>query len=238
MEPMIRLENITKYYGDNVAVSNLSIDVNDGDGCIIIGPSGCGKTTTLRMINHLIKPSAGSIFINGQDTLEMKPEKLRQSIGYAIQSVGLFPHMTVASNIAIVPRLLHWPKDRIDNRIEELLNLVNLKPSEYWHKYPSQLSGGEAQRVGVTRALAADPPIVLMDEPSMGLSPVMEEEIARIIRTINSRGISVLLVEQNAAMALRLANRGYVIETGTIVLCDGCRELMNNENVKKAYLGG
>ena len=218
MEPMIRLDNITKYYGDNVAVNNLSMDIADGDVCIIIGPSGCGKTTTLRMINYLIKPTSGSIFINGQDTLDMKPEKLRQSIGYAIQSVGLFPHMTVASNIAIVPRLLHWPKDRIDNRIEELLNLVNLNPLEYWHKYPSQLSGGEAQRVGVARALAADPPILLMDEPFGAVDPLTRERLqAQFVRIQEEVKKTVIMVTHDLDEAIRLADRIAIMESGKLV---------------------
>ena len=143
---MIRLEQVTKYYGDTIAVDDLSLEINEGEVCVLIGPSGCGKTTTLRIINRLIEPTSGHIFINGIDTSELKPEQLRRSTGYAIQSVGLFPHMTVAANIATVPELLHWEKSRIATRIEELLTRVGLNPTEYAQKYPNQLSGGETQR--------------------------------------------------------------------------------------------
>jgi len=137
---MIRLEKVTKRYGDMAAVNELSIEIITGDVCVIIGPSGCGKTTTLRMTNRLIEPTSGRIFVNGRDIQAANPEQLRRSIGYAIQSVGLFPHMTVAANIAIVPELLHWEKNLIIRRVEELLELVGLNPAEHASKYPSQLS--------------------------------------------------------------------------------------------------
>ena len=174
---MIRLEQVTKSYAETMAVNELSLEINKGEVCVLIGPSGCGKTTTLRMINRLIEPSAGCILINGQDTSRVKAEKLRLSIGYAIQSVGLFPHMTVSDNVAVVPQLLHWEKSRITRRVEELLGLVGLNPAQYTMKYPSQLSGGEAQRIGVARALAADPPIMLMDEPFGAVDPLTRERL-------------------------------------------------------------
>ncbi|MFC2072492.1 betaine/proline/choline family ABC transporter ATP-binding protein [Chloroflexota bacterium] len=218
MEPMIRLSDVTKHYGDTIAVDHLSLEVRDGEVCIIIGPSGCGKTTTLRMINHLIKPSSGSIFINSQNTLEIKPETLRQSIGYAIQSVGLFPHMTVAANIAVVPRLLHWPKERINTRIEELMILVNLNPSEYLNKYPSQLSGGEAQRIGVARALAADPPILLMDEPFGAVDPLTRERLqAQFARIQQELKKTIIMVTHDLDEAIRLADRIAIMESGKLV---------------------
>ena len=218
---MIRLENLTKYYGDAIAVNGLSLEVNEGEVCVLIGPSGCGKTTSLRMINRLIEPTSGRIFIDGRDTTEIKPEQLRRFIGYAIQSVGLFPHMTVAANIAVVPELLHWEKNRITERTQELLTLVGLNPIEYAKKYPSQLSGGEAQRIGVARALAADPPILLMDEPFGALDPLTRERLqAQFARIQQELKKSVILVTHDLDEAIRLADRIAIMESGKLVQYD------------------
>jgi osmoprotectant transport system ATP-binding protein len=218
---MIRLEEVTKIYGETTAVNNLSLEVNEGEVCILIGPSGCGKTTTLRMINRLIEPTAGHIFIDGQDTSRIKAEKLRQSIGYAIQSVGLFPHMTVADNIAVVPELLHWKKDRINSRIGELLTLVNLNPVEYAAKYPGQLSGGEAQRIGVARALAADPPILLMDEPFGAVDPLTRERLQdQFVRIQQELKKTVIMVTHDLDEAIRLADRVAIMQAGRLVQYD------------------
>ncbi|MFC1952172.1 ABC transporter ATP-binding protein [Chloroflexota bacterium] len=229
MEPMIRLEKVSKSYGDTSAVTDLSLAVNDGEVCIIIGPSGCGKTTTLRMINRLIEPSAGHIFINDQDTYNIRPEKLRQSIGYAIQSVGLFPHMTVAANIAVVPQLLHWSKDHIESRITELLTLVSLDPAEYGSKYPGQLSGGESQRIGVARALAADPPILLMDEPFGAVDPLTRERLqTQFIQIQQSLHKTVILVTHDLDEAIRLADRIAIMESGRLVQYDTPEVILTN----------
>ncbi len=218
---MIRLEQVTKRYGDTVAVNDLSLEVSKGELCVLIGPSGCGKTTTLRMINRLIKPSAGSIFINGQDTAGIDAEKLRLSIGYAIQSVGLFPHMTVSDNIAVVPQLLHWEKSRIARRVEQLLELVGLKPSEYARKYPNQLSGGEAQRIGVARALAADPPIMLMDEPFGAVDPLTRERLqTQFVQIQQEVKKTIVLVTHDLDEAIRLADRIAIMESGRLVQYD------------------
>ena len=218
---MINLESITKYYGNKLAVDNLSFNVNGGEVCVLIGPSGCGKTTTLRMINRLIEPSSGQIFVNGHDTSQSKPEELRKSIGYAIQSVGLFPHMTVADNIAVVPELLHWEKNRVSTRIEELLVLVGLNPVEYARKYPSQLSGGEAQRIGVARALAADPPILLMDEPFGAVDPLTRERLqAQFIRIQQEIKKTIILVTHDLDEAIRLADRIVIMEAGKLAQYD------------------
>ena len=220
-KPVIRLENIVKRYGDTVAVDDLSIEVGKGEVCVLIGPSGCGKTTTLRMINRLIQPTSGHIFINGKDTTEIKPELLRRSIGYAIQSVGLFPHMTVAANIAVVPELLHWEKSPIASRVEELLKLVNLDPAEYAHKFPNQLSGGEAQRIGVARALAADPPILLMDEPFGAVDPLTRERLqAQFVRIQQELKKTVIMVTHDLDEAIRLADRIAIMESGRLVQYD------------------
>jgi osmoprotectant transport system ATP-binding protein len=218
---MICLEYVAKTYGDTLAVNDLSLEVGEGEVCVLIGPSGCGKTTTLRMINRLIEPTAGRIFVDGKDTREIKPERLRQSIGYAIQSVGLFPHMTVATNIATVPELLHWQRSRIADRIKELLILVGLNPTEYAQKYPSQLSGGEAQRIGVARALAADPPILLMDEPFGAVDPLTRERLqAQFVRIQQELKKTVMLVTHDLDEAIRLADRIAIMESGKLVQYD------------------
>ncbi|MDZ4180902.1 MAG: ATP-binding cassette domain-containing protein, partial [Coriobacteriia bacterium] len=162
---MIDLQGVTKRYGDQIAVDDLDLSIADGEFVVLLGPSGCGKTTTLRAINRMVDIDAGVIRIDGIDVRDRHPDELRRHIGYGIQSVGLFPHMTVARNIATVPRLLGWDAARIAERTDEMLQLVGLAPEQYAGKRPRELSGGEAQRVGVARALAADPPVLLMDEP-------------------------------------------------------------------------
>ena len=218
---MILLKNVAKYYGDVVAVNDLSLEVRAGEVCVLIGPSGCGKTTTLRMINRLIEPTSGHILVNDRDATQTRPEQLRRTIGYAIQSVGLFPHMTVAANIATVPELLHWEKGRVSRRIEELLRLVNLNPAEYASKYPSQLSGGEAQRIGVSRALAADPPILLMDEPFGAVDPLTREKLqAQFIRIQQELKKTIILVTHDLDEAIRLADRIAIMNSGKLVQYD------------------
>jgi len=218
---MIRLEQVSKRYGDTIAVNGLSLEVGQGEVCVLVGPSGCGKTTTLRLINRLVEPTAGKIFINGQDITRVKPEALRRTIGYAIQNVGLFPHMTVAANISVVPELLHWKKERITSRVEELLRLVGLDLSGYGGKYPSQLSGGEAQRVGVARALAADPPILLMDEPFGAVDPMTRDKLqAQFLRIQQHLKKSVLLVTHDLDEAIRLADRIAIMQSGKLLQYD------------------
>ncbi|MFC2038837.1 betaine/proline/choline family ABC transporter ATP-binding protein [Chloroflexota bacterium] len=226
---MIRLENVTRKYGETTAVNGLSIEINEGEVCVLIGPSGCGKTTTLRMVNRLIEPTSGSIFIDNRDTGGIRPEQLRRTIGYAIQSVGLFPHMTVASNIAVVPRLLNWEKEAVENRVEELLRLVNLDPGEYSLKYPGQLSGGEAQRIGVARALAADPPILLMDEPFGAVDPLTRERLqAQFIRIQDELKKTVILVTHDLDEAIRLADRIAIMDSGKLVQYDTPEIILSN----------
>ncbi len=218
---MITLERVNKRYGETVAVSELSLEIGEGEVCILIGPSGCGKTTTLRMMNRLVRPTSGRILIDGKDTSRISPEKLRLSIGYAIQSVGLFPHLTVSQNISVVPQLLHWEKGRVRQRIEELLELVGLDATEYSHKYPSQLSGGEAQRIGVARALAADPPIMLMDEPFGAVDPLTRERLqAQFLRIQQEVKKTIVLVTHDLDEAIRLADRIAIMESGRLVQYD------------------
>ncbi|MEH7083143.1 ATP-binding cassette domain-containing protein, partial [Neobacillus drentensis] len=162
---MIRFENVNKVYGDVQTLFNLSFEVQKGELVALIGPSGCGKTTTLRMINRLIDPNSGKILIDGQDISKTDPVELRRNIGYVIQQVGLLPHMTIGKNIGLVPKLKGKKLEEYSNRIDELLHMVGLEPKIFRNRYPSELSGGQQQRVGVIRALAAEPPIILMDEP-------------------------------------------------------------------------
>ncbi len=175
---MIRLETVSKQFaGGSNAVRDLSLEIADGQTCVLIGPSGCGKTTTLRMINRLLDPDSGRVLVDGVDTRGVDPAALRLKMGYVIQQTGLFPHMTVGENVGTVPRLWRWDKKRIERRVDELLDLVGLAPAEYRDRYPHQLSGGQRQRVGFARALAADPPILLMDEPFGAVDRITRERL-------------------------------------------------------------
>src|SRR6202042_565552 len=175
---MISLDAVTKHYDNGpAAVDGLTLEVVDGELCVLVGPSGCGKTTTLRMINRLIEPSGGRILIDGTDVLKMAPVELRRGIGYVIQQGGLFPHRRVADNVATVPRLLGWDKARVEVRGRELLELVGLDPVRYARRFPHELSGGERQRVGVARALGGDPPVLLMDEPFGAVDPITRQRL-------------------------------------------------------------
>lgn len=224
---MIELSNVSKLFGQTQAVDDISLTVQTGELCVLVGTSGCGKSTTLRMINRLIPHSAGSIRIDGRNIEQIDPQQLRRGIGYAIQSTGLFPHWTVARNIAVVPRLLGWPAERVRQRVEELLQLLELAPAEFADKYPSQLSGGQAQRVGVARALAGDPDILLMDEPFGALDPITREslqnELLRIQQQVRK---TIVFVTHDMDEALKLANRIVVMDKGRIVQQDSPQALL------------
>jgi osmoprotectant transport system ATP-binding protein len=214
---MIEIDGVTKRYGERRVVDRLSLTVPAGDFCVLLGSSGCGKSTTLRMINRLIAADSGSIRVAGEDIRSVPAEALRRRIGYAIQSIGLFPHWTVEDNIATVPRLLKWPQSRLRDRVTELLELLRLEPETYRGKYPHQLSGGEQQRVGVARALAADPELLLMDEPFAAVDPItrdaLQAELARIHReTIKT----IVFVTHDIEEALRLATQIAVMHEGRI----------------------
>ena len=230
---MITLESLTKRYGDHLAVDGLTLDVPEGEVAVLIGPSGCGKTTTLRMINRLIEPTSGRILIGGVDASTLKVEELRRGIGYVIQSVGLFPHLTVAENIATVPKMLGWKNDRTAARATELLDLVGLDPTQYAGKYPRQLSGGEAQRVGVARALAADPPVLLMDEPFGAVDPLnrdrLQGEFARIQRELRK---TVIFVTHDVDEAIRLADRIALMRDGKLQQYDVPEALLDHPGNK------
>jgi osmoprotectant transport system ATP-binding protein len=215
---MIEIDEVSKSYGDRRIVDHLSLTVAAGALCVLLGSSGCGKSTTLRMINRLIPIDSGSIRVGGEDVMQVPAEALRRRIGYAIQSIGLFPHWTVEDNIATVPRLLKWPKVRVRDRVTELLELFRLDPATYRGKYPHQLSGGEQQRVGVARALAADPELLLMDEPFAAVDPItrdaLQAEVARIHR---ATGKTIVFVTHDIEEALRLATVIAIMDSGRIV---------------------
>lgn len=214
---MIVLEHLSKRYDGRDAVVDLNLEIPDGDVAVLIGPSGCGKTTTLRMINRLVEPSGGCVLIDGVDVATLKPEELRRHIGYAIQSVGLFPHLTVAQNIATVPKLLGWKADRIESRVAELLDLIGLAPGEYADKYPRQLSGGEAQRIGVARALAADPPVLLMDEPFGAVDPLNRDRLqAEFLKVQRALKKTVVFVTHDVDEAIRLADKIALMRDGRL----------------------
>ncbi len=201
--------------GVMAAVDNLSLSVAPGEVCILVGPSGCGKTTTLKMVNRLVDPSAGQILIDGEDIAGVDPVALRRRIGYVIQQIGLFPHRTIAENVATVPRLLRWDEGRIRGRVDELLTLIGLDPGRVRDRYPGQLSGGERQRVGVARAMAAEPPLMLMDEPFGAVDPIvrarLQDEFLRLQRT---QGTTVLFVTHDIDEAIKMGTRIAVMQQG------------------------
>ena len=226
---MIQLVEVTKKFGDSVAVQGVSLTVEQGQVCVLIGPSGSGKTTLLRMVNRLIEPTSGTILLDGKDNAAVKPEILRRSIGYAIQNVGLFPHMTVAANIAVVPDLLGWGRKRIESRTGELLELVGLDPAKYSKKYPGELSGGEAQRIGVARALAGDPPVLLMDEPFGAVDPLTRQKLQLEFSNIHKKlKKTVILVTHDMDEAIRLADKIAIIKSGSLVQYDTPEAILAN----------
>jgi osmoprotectant transport system ATP-binding protein len=213
---MIRLVGVGKTYDDGtVAVQDLDLDVPAGSMVVLVGPSGCGKSTTLKMVNRLIEPSHGRIFLEGEDITHGDPVALRRRIGYVIQQVGLFPHQTIRTNVATVPSLLGWDRKRAQQRAEELLDLVGLDPQQYGGRFPHQLSGGQRQRVGVARALAADPPVLLMDEPFGAVDPIvrtrLQDEFLRLQRDL---GKTVMMVTHDIDEAVRLGDRVAVFAQG------------------------
>ncbi|MFF7549092.1 ABC transporter ATP-binding protein [Streptomyces canus] len=210
----IQLENLTKRYpgSPRPAVDNVTMDIRAGELVVFVGASGCGKSTTLKMINRLIEPTGGRIRINGDDVTDIDPVKLRRKVGYAIQSAGLFPHMTVAQNIALVPKMTGWGRGRIKDRVEELLDLVGLDPGEFQGRYPRGLSGGQQQRVGMARALAADPPVLLMDEPFGAVDPVTRDHLQdELIRLQHELHKTIVFVTHDFDEAIKLGDRIAVL---------------------------
>ncbi|WP_459545691.1 ABC transporter ATP-binding protein [Nocardia sp. X0981] len=217
----IVLDTVTKRYPGQAepAVDGVSLTIPAGEIVVLVGPSGCGKTTTMRMINRLVEPTSGTVTIDGRDAASIDPDRLRRRIGYSIQQAGLFPHMTVAKNIATVPGLIGWDRKRIAARTDEMLELVGLDPGTYRHRYPRQLSGGQQQRVGVARALAADPPVLLMDEPFGAVDPItrgaLQDELVRLQARLRK---TIVFVTHDFTEAVKLGDRIAVLGKGSRVL--------------------
>ena len=217
-DPMIRLERLTKTFPGQArpAVEALDMDIAAGEIVVLVGPSGCGKTTTMRLINRLIEPTSGRIFLEGDEVTKVNPDQLRRRIGYVIQQVGLFPHQTIADNIATVPRMLGWDEQRIRARVDELLALVGLEPATYRGRYPKHLSGGQRQRAGVARALSADPPVMLMDEPFGAIDPItrdrLQNEFLRLQETIRK---TIIFVTHDIDEAIKMGDRLAILREGS-----------------------
>ncbi len=227
---MIIFDNVSKMYSnDHVAVKALNVEIKKGEFFVIIGPSGCGKTTLLKMINRLIPLTEGTIWINGKRVSDYNIHELRWSIGYVLQQIALFPHMTIEENIAIVPELKKWSKTKIQKRVDELLELVGLEPEKYRQRKPKELSGGEQQRVGVIRALAADPEIILMDEPFSALDPIsrtkLQDDLLDMQRKIQK---TIVFVSHDMQEALKLGDRLCVMKDGEIVQIGSPQEMVKN----------
>ncbi len=218
---VVELEHLTKRYGPSSsrpAVDDLSLTIPAGEICVLVGPSGCGKTTTMKMINRLVEPTSGRVLIDGEDVTKLPAVELRRRIGYVIQQVGLFPHLTVAENVAVVPRLLRWPSSRVRERVDELLDVIGLEPSSYRERYPAELSGGERQRVGVARALAADPPVMLMDEPFGAVDPIRRDRLQNEFLRLQSRvRKTIVFVTHDVDEAIKMADRIAILQIGGIL---------------------
>lgn len=214
---MIKVERVEKYFGKTKAVDKISFEISEAENVVLLGTSGCGKTTTLRMINRLIEISSGSIYVAGKNIKEVSPEDLRRNIGYVLQHNGLFPHYTIAENIAVVPNLLQWPKNKIAKRVSELLEQLSL-PQEYLSLYPTQLSGGQQQRVGLARALAADPPVLLMDEPFGALDAVTRGNITKEFSQLEVlKKKTIVLVTHDIREAFDMGDKILLMDKGRIV---------------------
>ncbi|SDM68228.1 osmoprotectant transport system ATP-binding protein [Franzmannia pantelleriensis] len=228
---MIRLDSLTKVFdtpkGAVVAADHISMEVPAGEICILLGPSGCGKTTTLKMINRIVRPTSGKVFINGDDTTGMDTQTLRRNIGYVIQQIGLFPNMTIEENITVVPRLLGWDKARYRERARELMAMIALEPDAFLKRYPSELSGGQQQRIGVARALAADPPVMLMDEPFGAIDPinraVIQDEFLKMQQALNK---TIMFVSHDIDEAIKMGDRIAIFREGRLVQYDTPDDLL------------
>ncbi len=225
---MIAFEGVTKTYGGLAAMDNVSISIGDGEFCALLGPSGAGKSTALRLVNRLIEPDGGRVLVGDADVAGLDPVALRRRLGYVIQSVGLFPHWTVAENIGTVPRLLRWTASRTAERTDELMQLVGLEPAVFRNRHPAQLSGGQQQRVGVARALAADPEVLLMDEPFGALDVVTRTALQDEMAAIHAAtGKTILMVTHDVDEAIRLASRIVIMEGGRVVQNAPPREILS-----------
>ena len=230
---MLQLKNLTKTFGEgedsHLAVNNVNLDVQQGEFVVLIGPSGCGKTTTLKMINGLEVPTSGDILIHGVSTKDMNVVELRRNIGYVIQNVGLFPHMTIAENVGIVPKLKKMDKPTRQRRTTELLKMVNLDPEVYADRYPGELSGGQQQRIGVLRALAAEPDLILMDEPFGALDPITRDQLQEEMKNLQQRlKKTIVFVTHDMNEALKLADKIVLMRNGKIVQAASPKEMLTN----------
>ncbi|WP_312422469.1 ABC transporter ATP-binding protein [Anaerospora hongkongensis] len=237
---MIHFHDVSKMYGSFRAVHNVNLHIREGELVTLIGPSGSGKTTTMKMINRLIEPSGGTILINGKPVSEHNVVELRRNIGYVIQNIGLLPHMTLAENIAIVPKMQKWDKARYEARVDELLTLVGLNPAQYRNRYPAELSGGQQQRIGVIRALAADPAIVLMDEPFSALDPIsreqLQDEVLRLQQTLHK---TIVFVTHDIDEAIKMGDRICIMNQGQIVQIDTPENILRHpaDEFVSAFIG-
>lgn len=237
---MIKFQNVSKKYGSTTILNNISLEIKQGEFAVLIGPSGCGKTTTLKAINRLIEPDKGKIYIDDKEIRKENPVELRRKIGYVIQQIGLFPNMTVEQNITVVPKLLKYSKQECEDIVRELLSLVDMPYEENAHKFPSELSGGQQQRIGVLRALAASPPIVLMDEPFGALDPVTRDSLQEEIKLIQKKlKKTIVFVTHDMDEALRLADRIIFMNHGEIIQMATPEEMLQSpaDPIIKSFLG-
>ncbi len=239
---MINFEQIAKSYQAGVnAVSEFTLSIAEGELLAIIGPSGCGKTSVLKMLNRLVEPTSGRILLNGEDIRTLDPIALRRNMGYVIQQVGLFPHMNILENITVVPDIWGWPLEKQRTRAYELLELIDMNPSEFARRYPYQLSGGQQQRIGVLRALAADPAVILMDEPFGAVDPLTRTKLQQELKTLQTRlHKTILLVTHDIDEAFRLADRVLLMQGGRIVQLGRAAELLDHPVTPfvREYVGG
>lgn len=237
---MIKFENVCKNYGKEIIIDKLNLEIKQGQFVVLIGPSGCGKTTTLKMINRLIEPNNGKVYVDNKDIEKTNAVELRRTIGYVIQQIGLFPNMTVEQNISVVPKLLKYKKKKCNEIVRELLQLVDMDYDEYAHKYPSELSGGQQQRIGVLRALAASPPIILMDEPFGALDPITRETLQEEIRNIQQKlNKTIIFVTHDMDEALRLADTIVFMNKGKVIQIASPEQMLQNpaDDIIKNFMG-
>ena len=238
-EPIVSFREVSfAINGSAPIIDQLSFDVASGETLVLLGESGCGKTTTLRLVNRLLRPTAGCVLVEGQATTDWNVIRLRRRTGYVIQEAGLFPHFTVAENVALVPSLEDWAKDRVTSRVTDLLSLVGLEPERFADRYPRELSGGQRQRVGVARALAADPPLLLMDEPFGALDPLTRASLQKEFAELKLRlGKTVIFVTHDVREALMLGTRIALMDKGKIVLLETPEAFVRSQNeLARAYL--
>lgn len=238
---MIEIKQLVKAFDDGTeALKDIDLHLNQGELTCIIGPSGCGKTTLLKHINRLISPSEGEILINGVSIYNQDVVELRRSIGYVIQQIGLFPHMTIAENISVVPKLLNWSKTKIDQRVDEMLKMVNLEPETYRQRYPLELSGGQQQRVGVARALVGDPDIILMDEPFSALDPISREQLQDQLKELHKQlKKTIVFVTHDMDEALKIADRIVILREGEVEQFGSPDEILHSPRTDfvKSFIG-